>query len=349
MSQSKKPRTIFKVARGSGAFTQLPNAMLRDKRLSLEARGMLGTIVSHPDDWIFDEAQFRRQCDIGRDRLKRILREIEAAGYSRSKRPRRADGTWDDTITFFACDPRDLIAATSDGFPVTGQPSPDEQHHTNIVERKKITSPLPPSASRRGRAGKIEALIADVRAVSGREQIVDAFFAPLLRQRQISAPVPSYALGELADWARDLPPEALKFALDKLLTDRRVKVFQADIREALKAGRDEAQRQAVLAQAAVEKARREAEDPSSPQRQALVNHAVALHDRLRNRLGREVFEGWLSGVTCDRIQGDRLIVIAPSKLHKRWILSNWTEVLDECAAAEFPGISGVDIELATEQ
>jgi hypothetical protein len=192
-------------------------------------------------------------------------------------------------------------------------------------------------------------LIADVRAVSGREQIVDAFFAPLLRQRQISAPVPSYALGELADWARDLPPEALKFALDKLLTDRRVKVFQADIREALKAGRDEAQRQAVLAQAAVEKARREAEDPSSPQRQALVNHAVALHDRLRNRLGREVFEGWLSGVTCDRIQGDRLIVIAPSKLHKRWILSNWTEVLDECAAAEFPGISGVDIELATEQ
>lgn len=151
------------------------------------------------------------------------------------------------------------------------------------------TLPPTPSAPRRGRERKVEALIAEIRQHPGRDAIVDALFAPLLRQRQLSAPVPAYAAGALADWAAGWPPEVWTVALDKLLVARKVKVYQADIRSALQEAKSEHAKREAARLASEEMARREAEDPNSPRRQALADHLVTT-----SALGeRALAEDWL--------------------------------------------------------
>ena len=64
---------------------------------------------------------------------------------------------------------------------------------------------------------------------------------------------------------------------------------------------------------------------------------TALRERLRNRLGRELFGAWLRELECERIDGAELIVSVPTPFTERWIDQNFPEELRECAAIEFPG------------
>lgn len=62
----------------------IPNAALRDPRLSYAARGVLAEILSHPDDWQTSAAAMARQAakvGEGRYGMAAIFRELKAAGY----------------------------------------------------------------------------------------------------------------------------------------------------------------------------------------------------------------------------------------------------------------------------
>jgi hypothetical protein len=80
-------RTILRVASRHKPYAQLGNAMLRDKRLSFEARGVLAFILTYPSNWQFGLAWLCRDQDIGRDRARRIIREHVTAGYCQRGEP----------------------------------------------------------------------------------------------------------------------------------------------------------------------------------------------------------------------------------------------------------------------
>lgn len=72
----------IKKRRTSESFTIIPNETLQDTSLSFEAKGLLSIILSLPDDWIIRKEWMRKQCpSCGRDRLDRILKELQQVGY----------------------------------------------------------------------------------------------------------------------------------------------------------------------------------------------------------------------------------------------------------------------------
>ena len=62
-------------------FTRIPNDWLRDNRLSLEARGLMGQIMSHRPGWNMSLRSLAYANSVGRDRIKRIIDELIEAGY----------------------------------------------------------------------------------------------------------------------------------------------------------------------------------------------------------------------------------------------------------------------------
>ena len=62
-------------------FTVLPNAIFVDQRLSIEAKGVLGYLLSRPNKWSVRLEQVGRTLKVGRRRLQRIFRELISAGY----------------------------------------------------------------------------------------------------------------------------------------------------------------------------------------------------------------------------------------------------------------------------
>lgn len=62
-------------------FTIVPNAMFLDERLSIEAKGVLGFLLSRPHKWQVRLEHVGRTLRIGRKKLQRIFRELISAGY----------------------------------------------------------------------------------------------------------------------------------------------------------------------------------------------------------------------------------------------------------------------------
>jgi hypothetical protein len=72
-------------------FTIVPNAMFLDERLSVEAKGVLGFLLSRPHKWQV-RLHIGRTLRVGRKKLQRIFRELISAGYVTSERQRILDG-----------------------------------------------------------------------------------------------------------------------------------------------------------------------------------------------------------------------------------------------------------------
>lgn len=62
-------------------FTIVPNAMFTDTRLSVEAKGVLGYLLSRPHMWRVRLEYVGRTLKVGRKKLQRIFRELIGAGY----------------------------------------------------------------------------------------------------------------------------------------------------------------------------------------------------------------------------------------------------------------------------
>ena len=72
-------------------FTIVPNAMFLDKRLSIEAKGVLGFLLSRPHNWQVRLDHVGRTLRIGRKKLQRIFRELISAGYVTREQQRILD------------------------------------------------------------------------------------------------------------------------------------------------------------------------------------------------------------------------------------------------------------------
>ena len=72
-------------------FTIVPNAIFRDDRLSIEAKGVLGYLLSRPHNWQVRLDNVGRTLRVGRKKLQRIFRELIGAGYVTREQLRTTD------------------------------------------------------------------------------------------------------------------------------------------------------------------------------------------------------------------------------------------------------------------
>lgn len=62
-------------------FTMMANFHLKDKHLSLRAVGLMSKMLSLPEDWDYTVAGLAAICQEGREAVRKVLQELEAAGY----------------------------------------------------------------------------------------------------------------------------------------------------------------------------------------------------------------------------------------------------------------------------
>lgn len=62
-------------------YTVMSNRHLRDKNLSLKAKGLLSVVLSLPDDWDYSVSGLCAVCGEGETAVKSALRELKQNGY----------------------------------------------------------------------------------------------------------------------------------------------------------------------------------------------------------------------------------------------------------------------------
>jgi len=73
-------------------FVVMDQRAIEDDRLSWAARGLLGYLLSKPDDWKVLVNDLRKRGDLGRDGIYKLLKELRTIGYARFVRLRDRHG-----------------------------------------------------------------------------------------------------------------------------------------------------------------------------------------------------------------------------------------------------------------
>ena len=82
---------VFRVERNKN-FTVMANYHLKDKRLSLKAKGLLSVMLSLPDDWNYNMKGLARLSRDGLDSVRSTVKELERYGYVSRRRIRTETG-----------------------------------------------------------------------------------------------------------------------------------------------------------------------------------------------------------------------------------------------------------------
>jgi hypothetical protein len=100
-------------------FTIVSNAIFNDARISIEAKGGLGWLLSRPPDWQVRHGHLRKEWRIGKDKFRRIMQELIVAGYIERDDEQPRDG--DNQFSTYNYVVRDL-PLTAGALPLVGFP-----------------------------------------------------------------------------------------------------------------------------------------------------------------------------------------------------------------------------------
>lgn len=111
-------------------FTQIPNAWLRDERLSLKAIGLLAQLMSHSVGWNVSIRSLAAANKCGLDLIRSAVAELEEAGYLKRDQKRAEAGRFAEMV-WYTSEPSPVL-----GFPTTVNPMPENPttKNTNLKE-----------------------------------------------------------------------------------------------------------------------------------------------------------------------------------------------------------------------
>lgn len=142
---------IIRTPRPKAHFTILPNAAIRDARLSWKARGMLAYLLSLPDNWRTSTAHLQRVGPDGREAVRRGLIELEDAGYLVRRRVRLERGRF-SWVHMVYDTPVDNPVDDDGDNPSPSSDSPSTVNASSIevptIRRKNVSKRLSPRARR---------------------------------------------------------------------------------------------------------------------------------------------------------------------------------------------------------
>lgn len=114
---------------------RFPRAFIRDRQLSWEARAIAAWMASHDASFRFSVDYIVRSGSAGRDKVRKIMNDLEAAGYLERVRIRNEDGSYG--VLVYRLHPRPHRA---------GQESPSSGP---APENQGVAAAAPPSENRR--------------------------------------------------------------------------------------------------------------------------------------------------------------------------------------------------------
>lgn len=147
------------------AFATLYREVAQDDRLSLEARGLLLLMASLPEDWEYSVAGLAKKAGCGKDKLRRILGELEKVGYLAREQSHDSGGKFAGNVYVIQDEAPPLSGKPDNGenrqrfFPSSGNPT--EQYIEEKVEEKK----RPPKAPHGGNRSKKYDLAEDAKPI----------------------------------------------------------------------------------------------------------------------------------------------------------------------------------------
>lgn len=132
---------IFK-AKYPDKFVLIPNATIQDNRLSWEARGLLSFILSQSESFEIHKAWLVKQVDgCGRDKMTRMLRELQDLGYCQKKAKLDENGKLNGVDWFVYSEPvlttEELVTRTT-GY--TSDVKPATTKEKDILNKNKRSS-----------------------------------------------------------------------------------------------------------------------------------------------------------------------------------------------------------------
>jgi len=118
-------------------FTQIPNAWLRDPRLSLQSIGLLAQLLSHQAGWKISQESLAKANGIGRDGMRTIINELIAAGYlSKSEDRERNDSGQLAGYRYITQDP--MLSEPMLAEPTQAEPTLADPTHKKNIDKNTI-------------------------------------------------------------------------------------------------------------------------------------------------------------------------------------------------------------------
>ncbi|MET9729325.1 hypothetical protein ABZZ79_01280 [Streptomyces sp. NPDC006458] len=123
----------------------MPNTILRHKKLSLTARGLLGHLLSLPDGAKVTVERVCVEVEEGRERVRKAMGQLETLGYVRRVRRQLEGGLW-STVLHVSDVPMTEAPAElpNDRFPTVGEPK-GRAVGAPPVGGKELRKELPPT------------------------------------------------------------------------------------------------------------------------------------------------------------------------------------------------------------
>lgn len=110
------------VTKSSGGWTHIMNSVAQDKRLSLDTRGLFLMMKSFPPDWEFNIPGLATMGNCGKDKVRRMLGELEKAGYLLREQSHDENGKFSGNTYVLQDHP-----------PLSGKPDDGKDSFTTVV------------------------------------------------------------------------------------------------------------------------------------------------------------------------------------------------------------------------
>lgn len=160
---------VFRVKKNEN-FTTMCNIHLRDKSLSLKAKGMLSIFLSLPAEWHYSVKGLAEICQEGPDCIRSVLKELESAGYLIRWRTRKENGQLGDAeyLIYETPQPKSdedrTTASSAQALPMQESPMQENPTQANpaqndptgikkeeVITEESITDPLNTDQSKKER------------------------------------------------------------------------------------------------------------------------------------------------------------------------------------------------------
>lgn len=160
-----------------GGYTVLPNQILRDETLTLQAKGLFCMMASFPENWDFTVKGLATVAGCGREKISAALKNLEDAGYLLREQGHSETGQFAANLFVLYDEKIEPLP----GFPSTGKPlteNPAQINKDRIKERRN----KPPIVPRE--------VLARVDEACGEDQeLRDGIMALLENRKKLRKPV----------------------------------------------------------------------------------------------------------------------------------------------------------------
>lgn len=128
-------KTIFRRAKDrENPYVMIDKEIFQDRALSWKAKGLLGYLLSRPDDWIVRMTDLAKQSTDGMASVRTAVKELEDAGYMVRRREQDDEGKFQWTVEVHEVP----VTPSSENHHMDEQPSTDSPY----MEKPSTENPL---------------------------------------------------------------------------------------------------------------------------------------------------------------------------------------------------------------